>query len=67
MRVSLAPGNYLVRRRTGDAVQAREVRLGAGRRVEVAESSLLRIAGNRFASKGAGAVTAVPSEAPAPG
>ena len=54
VRVSLAPGRYLVRRRTGDAVQAREVRLGAGRRVQVTESSLLRIAGNRFAVQGGG-------------
>lgn len=67
VRVSLAPGHYLVRRRTRDAVQAREVRLGAGRRVVVAESGLVRIAGNRFASKGAGSVTAAPQESAPPG
>ncbi len=66
VRVSLAPGHYLVRRRTGDAVQAREVRLGAGKRVQVTESSLLRIAGNRFASKGAAAVTGAPAESTPP-
>jgi Caspase domain len=65
-RVSLAPGHYLVRRRTGDAVMAREVRLGVGLRVQVTEASLIPIlvAGNRFASKGGADVAITSVELP---
>jgi hypothetical protein len=72
VRVSLAPGQYLVRRRTRNAVLAREVRLGAGGRVQVTEASLtpVLVAGNGFASKGAAQVTAEaeaqPEAKPAP-
>ncbi len=65
-RVSLAPGHYLVRRRTRDLVMAREVRLGVGRRVQVTEASLIPIlvAGDRFAAKGGGEVTLTSVEPP---
>jgi Caspase domain len=65
-RVSLAPGHYLVRRRTSVAVMAREVRLGVGRRVQVTEASLIPIlvSGNRSASKGRADVAITSVEAP---
>jgi hypothetical protein len=51
VRVSLSPGRYLVRRRAGDTVTAREVRLAAGRRVAVEESSLSPVMLGSFAAK----------------
>jgi len=60
VRVSLPPGRYVVRRRAGEQVLAREVRLGAGRRVSVLESSMMPVRSARFETKGAGQVTAAP-------
>ena len=60
VRVSLPPGRYVVRRRQGDDVVAREVRLEVGQHVAVREASLEAVAGGKLATKGAGQVTAEP-------
>jgi len=52
VRVSLSPGRYLVRRRADKTIQAREVQLGAGQRVAVAESSLSSARIGQFQPKG---------------
>jgi hypothetical protein len=69
-RVSLSPGHYLVRRRVGRAVMAREVRLGARRHVAVAEATLVPVGLGRLDAKGAAPVAprpppALADEAPA--